>query len=54
MKPRTATLPIICPACRSKIQVPIVKLKQGSVIKFGCGKAIKTTADFLAVVRTME
>jgi hypothetical protein len=41
-------------ACRSKIHVPIVNLKQGSVIKCGCRKAIKTTPDFLAVVLTME
>jgi hypothetical protein len=47
-------LPIFCPHCLRTIELSIAKLKAGESACPLCGKAIKTTPEFAAMVRTMK
>jgi hypothetical protein len=51
---REPVLPIFCPHCLRTIELSIAKLKAGESACPLCGKAIKTTPEFAAMVRTMK
>ena len=54
MKPyREPMLLIWCPACKRKVELAIAKLQTGTCV-CTCGKPIKMTPEFAAIVQGMK